>query len=331
MGIEDTTAEPIQTDFDFEAAGSEISENLFGETTPPETSDTDVKLDSTTENTSEEPPAPAAPEEPPAPAEPAVPAPRTWRTEAAAKWATLPPEVQKEVLKREDDIFKGLESYKADAQVGKTVNSIIAPYAPMLQQMGISPMQQIDGLMRAHYTLATGTPEQKQIAFQKLAAEYRVDLNAEAPFVDPQVQGLQKQLADLQSQFMGRQRQEAEVTRTSIQREIDTFATDPAHPHFDTLANDIAGLIKAGAAKDLAEAYEKAVWLNPVTRAAEQSRISAETSAKAKADAEAKLQATRKALGANVKSKAKAAGAAAPLGSIDDTLNASLAAIRTRA
>lgn len=327
-GNEETLESAGEVDFDFGEAGAEISEGLFG-TAPAD--DGELKL----EDPVPEPAAPAEPAaaetseqpEPAAPAEPALEAPRTWRKEASEKWSALPPEVQREVLKREEDIFRGLESYKADAQVGKSVQHIIQPYLPILQAAGLDPLQQIDGLMRAHHALATGTPEQKQAVFQRLAQEYQVSLGGETPYVDPQVAALQSQLREVQSRLMGRERQEAEAARTTLQREIDSFAADPSHPHFDEVANDIATLLKSGAAKTLAEAYDKAIWLNPVTRGKEQARLAAQESAAA----EARAQAARKAASANVRSKAKSAGATAPLGSIDDTLAATLSAIQSRA
>ena len=257
--------------------------------------------------------------------------PKTWRPEAAAKFATLPPEVQQEVLKREEDIFKGLESYKADASIGKALKGIIQPYMQVFQAQGIDPMQQVSGLMRAHVALATGTPEQKQQFFRHLAKEYGVDLDVEAPYVDPQVAGLQKQLSDLQSRLNGREQHEANEARSKLQAEIDSFASDPAHQYFDEVANDIAGLLRSGAAKDLKGAYDKAIWANPITRAKEQARLTADADAKAKAEAAERAKQARKATGANVKSSAKAASGTAPLGSIDDTLNAALVAIKSRA
>lgn len=324
--------------FDLASAGDTISADLFGNSIEPTGSgDGDPNLDdggdtSNTAGTGH----PAASGTTPSegsqpPQQPATEAPKTWRPEAAAKFATLPPEVQQEVLKREEDMFRGLEGYKADANVGKAVNQILQPYMPMLQQAGLNPLQQVEGLMQAHYLLATGTPEQKQMLFQRLAQDYGVNLGYEQPYIDPQVQALQKQLSDLQSKLSGREQQEAAAARSQLQSQIDTFASDPAHPYFDEVANDIAGLLRSGAAKDLADAYEKAVWANPVTRAKEQGRLTAEADAKAKAEAATKATQARKATGANVSAKAKAASAAAPTGSIDDTLNAALTAIRSRA
>ncbi len=346
MGIEDLDnngagAAGGDDGLDLSAAGESISADLFGGSTGGEdgSGTDDVNLDdgagdgagaTATDPATAGAPSPAEGAATP-PAAGALQAPKTWRPEAAAKFATLPPEVQQEVLKREEDIFKGLESYKADASIGKALKGIVQPYMQIFQAQGVDPMQQVSGLMRAHVALATGTPEQKQQFFQHLAKEYGVDLGAEAPYIDPQVAGLQKQLADLQSRLNGREQQEAAEARNKLQAEIDTFASDPAHQYFDEVANDIAGLLRSGAAKDLKDAYEKAIWANPITRAKEQARLTADADAKAKAEAAEKAKQARKATGANVKSSAKAASGTAPLGSIDDTLNAALANIKSRA
>lgn len=330
-------------DFDMDAAGASLAEDLFGvsaddsgtggEGAGADADDVQLEVDPPTDGADPADPAPAAtdPATPPAAATPGLEVPKTWRAEAAAKWASIDPAVQAEILKREEDIFKGLEGYKADAGMGRQFQQAIAPYQQIFQQSGINPMQQVSELMRAHVALATGSPEQKQMFFQRLAQDYGVQLGGEAPYVDPQVAGLQKQLSDLQSRLMNRERQEQSTMQANLQREIDTFASDPKHPHFDEVASDIAGLIRSGAAKDLADAYEKAIWANPVTRAKEQARLTAEAETKRAADAAAKAEAAKKAVGANVKSKAKAASAAAPRGSIDDTLSAALTAIRSRA
>lgn len=344
MGMEDLDnngAGVAGGDFDLAGAGDTISADLFGASGGEDDNGggtDDVNLD---DNGTADPGAvagdPAAPgttppkEGTPSPAATTLQPPKTWRPEAAAKFATLPPEVQQEVLKREEDIFKGLESYKADASIGKTLKGIIQPYMQVFQAQGVDPMQQVSGLMRAHVALATGTPEQKQQFFQHLAKEYGVNLGEEAPYIDPQVAGLQKQLADLQSRLNGREQQEANDARSKLQAEIDTFASDPAHQYFDEVANDIAGLLRSGAAKDLKDAYDKAIWANPITRAKEQARLTTDADAKAKAEAAERVKQARKATGANVKSSAKAASGTAPLGSIDDTLSAALANIKSRA
>lgn len=347
MGIKDPNSNDIDAPgddggLDLTAAGDAISADLFGGSVGDENgggtddvvlgdgADTDSS-DGTNDPTASRPPAEKTGEQPATQTAGTLQAPKTWRPEAAAKFASLPPEVQQEVLKREEDIFRGLEAYKADASIGKALKGIVQPYMQVFQAQGIDPLQQVSGLMRAHVALSTGTPEQKQQFFQHLAKEYGVELGMEAPYIDPQVAGLQKQLAELQSRLNVREQQEIAEARSKLQAEIDAFASDPAHQYFDEVANDIAGLLRSGAAKSLQEAYEKAVWANPITRAKEQARLTAEAEAKAKAEAAEKAKQARKAIGANVKSSAKAASGTAPLGSIDDTLNAALAAIKSRA
>lgn len=329
---------PSEPTFDTAGALESISSDLFGAEPEPQEaqpSAADPAPKPAEEPTSADPVKPAEPATPvsadPAPVSQTEP-PKTWRPEATAKWATLPPEVQQEVLKREADMFRGLEMYKADAATGKSVQQILAPYMPMLQAAGLNPLQQIDGLMKAHHLLATGTPEQKQMLFQRLAQDYGVTLQppGEAPFVDPSVAALQTEISTLKSQINARSQREEAAVRETLQKELETFAADPAHQYFDEVATDIAGLLRSGAAKDLADAYEKAVWANPVTRAKEQSRLTAEAEAKRAADEAKRVEEARKATSANVRSRPKAASAAAPLGSIDDTLSAVLSDIRSR-
>ena len=60
------------------------------------------------------------------PASPVARLPKGWKQEALDKFATLDPEIQAEVLQREDDFFKGIEQYKQAAQYAKVI------YVPLL-------------------------------------------------------------------------------------------------------------------------------------------------------------------------------------------------------
>lgn len=261
--------------------------------------------------------------------------PKTWRKEAAATWASLPAEAKAEILKREDDIFKGIEVYKADASFGKSLKNALTPYLPTLQQYNIDPATQVQKLMEAHHTLALGSPQQKVAFFQKLAQDYRIDLGqiqppGEVPYVDPAVRDLQTKLEAVESQLSRAEQRQAAETRQALEKQIETFAQDPANIYFTDVANDMAILLEKGICKTLPEAYERAVWMNPAARDKEVSRRQAEASKKAQEEAAAKAASARKATGANVRTSAKSGSAAAPLGSIDDTLAEAFAAIKSR-
>jgi glycerol-3-phosphate cytidylyltransferase-like family protein len=263
----------------------------------------------------------------------AVMAPRTWRPEAAAEWEKLPEAVKAEVAKREEDMFRGLETYKQDAGVGKAFVDAIRPHLATLKQVGADPFALAGEFMNAHLTFATGTQAQKQELLQKVIQDYGIDTSVFqdpdfAPALDPQVKALRDELAAVKSQLSGHQsetRQMQERQRVEIlskfQAEVDAFAANAANIYYKEVEHLIPQIISSGLAKDLQSAYDHAIMANPVTRDKEVARRTTEAATKAAAEAKAKAEAAARAAGANVKLKPKSASAATPLGSIDDTLN----------
>lgn len=263
-------------------------------------------------------------------------APKTWRKEAADTWATLPAQVRQEILKREDDIFKGIEGYKSEAAYGKSFRTVLDPFLPALRQHGLDPVAQVGHLMTAHHTLALGTPEQKNTLFRQIAADYKIDLTTLTPadepsFIDPAVKALQTEVQQLHSKLSAGEQSRLAQAREQQTKAIEAFAADPANPHFEDVANDMVTLIEKGVCSTLQEAYEKAIWTNPAVRAKELTRQQAEASAKAREAAEKKVADARKLTAANVRTKAKSGSATTPLGSMDDTLAETLAVINSRA
>lgn len=281
-------------------------------------------------------PAPVGTPATPAPGDtPAAPAsaPRTWRAEAAAEFTNLPEVVRNEILKREEDIFQGIEQYKTDAAFGNSIKTVLDPYMPVLQQYGIRPEAQVADMMQAHYTLAFGSAEQKAALIQQVAKDYGIDLGnlgAAAPYTDPQVESLQKQIKDLESKLTGMSTAQTEAKRAEITAHVQKFAADPKNIYFEELGNDIAHLLRTGAEKTVEAAYEKAMWMNPAVRAKELSRQQTEKAEAERKAAAEKAEAARKAAAANVRTRAKSGSAATPLGSMDDTLTETLAQLRAK-
>lgn len=330
-------------EFDVASAVDEIGSGLGFDDTAEETSNDDVNLEVTSLTKPEESAATseegkAAPEAPAEAAETITTKapPRTWRAEAQADWSKLPPHIQDEVLKREDDMFRGIEGYKQDANFGKSVQGIFQPYMPMLQAQNINPLAVVDNYMKMQHVMLTGTQAQKQAVIQNVIKAYNVDFQQsfqaeaqERPYVDPQVQTLQQQLQALESRQQALDLARQEEIRGGIRKELDAFSADPKNPYFLEVADDITTLLKSGV-KTLAEAYEKAVWANPITRAKEQARVTADGISKAQREATERAQAAKKSTAANVKSKPRSGSGTAPLGSIDDTLAEAFRAIQAR-
>lgn len=243
------------------------------------------------------------------------------------------------MLKREEDFFRGIEQYKGAASIGNALQQALAPYLPVMNQYGINPMQQISGLMQAHFTLATGSKEQKAALYAKIGRDYGIEVAAPTPegYVDPEVQSLRAEIEALKSNQSQDHARRVQQVRQTIESEVEAFSKDPANIYFEDVIADVTRLMQSGVVSTLKEAYDKAIWTNPTVREKEIARIQAdaekrrETERKeAEAKAAAKAEAARKATAANVRTTAKSGSATAPLGSIDDTLNEAYAKLTSQ-
>jgi hypothetical protein len=250
---------------------------------------------------------PAAPAEPETPAVPAIEAPQHWAAQDKELFGKLPPDGQKFLLDR----HKAMEGdYTRRMQEIAPLRKAAEQWQPYLQQIGASPEQAFQALLGAEYALRTGTPEQKQQALRKLAADYEITLDqtAQQPaadeYVDPQVAALNQKLAQLEAWKTSReqaeqqyQRQQQERQQSELQSTITNFATEkteagtPAHPHFEAVKETMAALIGSGQAPDLKTAYDMAVWARPDLR--QQLLTAQQEAAVKKAAEEAKARAQK--------------------------------------
>lgn len=337
------TTEADDLGFDLDAAVDDMVDGLGFDAIEPEGDPLETAVDAAVEGAATEVDGPVAQEEIKEPAEvaaaevksPEDEAPRTWSPEEAKHWAGMSPEARAAVMRREADMFKGIEQYKNEASIGRDVRKIMQPYREILERERIDPMGLLGNLVNAHARLTIGPPHEKIQMFQSLMMDYGLTLEQlagidEVAKPNPEIQGLQNQVAQLNSQLQGFDQQRREAQRAEAQQQIAAFAADPAHPHFSELSDDITTLIRSGVSKTLKDAYEKAVWANPVTRAKEQARLQTAQAEAAKKAAQEQAQKAKQALAANVRTTAKKASAAAPLGSLDDTLNEVFAEIKAR-
>jgi hypothetical protein len=172
-----------------------------------------------------------------------------------------------EAERRESDFHKGVSEFKGHSERAKAYDAAIAPYQQHLQSLGVDAPTAINALMRADMTLRTSDPVTKAQYFSQLAKEYNIDLNQlhEPPQVDPQTQYLMNELQVLRNQQQMWQNQARQQEQAIAQDQLASFAT-PDRQHFDAVRNEMAFLLETGKAKDLQEAYEKAVWSDPDIR-----------------------------------------------------------------
>lgn len=198
-------------------------------------------------------------------------APNTWKKEVAAEWDKIPEVARQEILRREQEIHQGIEGYKVAASVGDTFYQIAKDYTQNIESRGIKPLDMVASFFNIEHTLANGSMDQKVEVLQKIAAEYGIilDGNGNYTFQDDSVMELKKEVQTLKQQENDRLARSQTETKEKISNEINQFASDPANTHFNTVANEMVVLLSANKNMTLKEAYDKAVWMNPTTRALE--------------------------------------------------------------
>lgn len=291
----------------------------------------EVKLDTAEAPTPSPAPSPeaaGAPEPSPAPAPEAAPAPapeapsdypKSWKPDFKDRWATLDPDVRAEVLRREDDFHKGIAPYR---QLAERVKESLTPVADLIQQ-GSDPFQLVQAFGTYHQALSN--PKTAVEAFKSLMSDYGVtveQLTAEAPYVHPQVKALQDELGEVKSRLSAADQQALQQRQQALRNHLNEFAADPKNSFFNDVAGEMAKLIRADSRLTLQEAYDQACWLNPSVRERVLAKQAEEKAAAARAAAQASA--------GSVRSNARTAPVTGAVGSMDDTMRETLAALKNR-
>lgn len=188
--------------------------------------------------------------------------PKSWRKELAPKYEALDPDIQAEVHRREEDIFKGIEQYKSKAEAAQSFEAVMQPYMPTIQQLGITPQAAVGALMSADHKLRFGTDAQKVAVISELIQNYRVPFDPANP--PAQADPTQQEIARLNDELRSLKQAQEQASLTPYVNAVNAFRT--AHEHYDQLEPQMLALIQAGAAKDLDQAYEQALFAHPELR-----------------------------------------------------------------
>lgn len=329
------TAGDTSTDtMDMEKAVSDLGASLFKTADAPEPEADDI---SEPEDTQPEPIKTGPIADPKAQVTPvsepvAKAVPKSWPKEMHEHWGKVDPKVQEYWETREKQMLDGLDQYKGDASIGRTLKEVITPYKPILQAAGLDEATAVGSLLNAHYRLTQGSQESRLAAYHQLGKNLGLVQGTSATDTaptDPKVQALQQQIESIQSTLSASQQAEYTRMQQSVSQEVEAFASDTtAHPYFDECADHIVKLIKAG--YPLQEAYDTAVMANPVTKAKEVARIQTEHEAKLKENARLSALPKKQAAGVNVRSKETRTAPTGPLGSMEETLRAKYKEITER-
>lgn len=244
----------------------------------------------------------AAPVEPDATAAalPAVKAPESWSAPLKAKFSELPPDVQVEITRRESEMHRKFTEQDQDRNFGKQVRELSQPYMATIIQEGATPALTYQEFLKTAYALRTATPAQKTQMLLNLAAQFNVPLNLpqQGQFQPhPQLQSLEQQIAELKQERQAELQQRASQEAFSLKTEIEAFAGEPGHEHFETVKPVMAALLESGTAETLQDAYDQAVWARPDIRSTLTAHLSASAEEKRLADIKDKALKARQAAG----------------------------------
>lgn len=184
-----------------------------------------------------------------------------YNKEEIAILEQLPDEVKQALSARNERYHSGLKGIKDRAAIADAFTRPLEPFQEYLTALNVAPSDFIPALVQTEQVLRLGSQEQKAAMIQQLAHDYGIDLGiaAQQPF-DPNLYQLQKQRDSLQRQLQQSQQSQQIASEQELISSIEQWAADKEH--FQAVREDMALLIEGGKAKNLDDAYSKAIRLN---------------------------------------------------------------------
>lgn len=267
-------------------------------------------------------------------------APAHWPANVREMFAKQTPEAKKFLLERhkamEADYTRKTQELAGTKKLHDTIEEGFKPYDEEMRQLGISR----DAALRELFGWHARWKADPAAYIRSVAELSKIDLKAlveggageEAPALVALRNEL-KELRDWKTQFTGgQQKQQHEATMQQVEQFADEKDAQgkPLRPYFDEVAQDVAALIRAeksqGKTLSLQDAYDRACYANPTTRAKVLAADEAKRKAKDDADRKARAEAARKAADGTVTGEGSASSVAAKTdGSVRGDLEAAFA------
>ena len=243
------------------------------------------------------------------------------RKEEAAAFAAAPEVLKNALIRRSEEMHKGLEPLRQKAQAAENYERALQPFMQTIQQSGLPAHEAVNRLFAGEHGLRYGSDDQKAVHALNMIKSYGIDVNRLFQIASgqyqPQVQPVQQPVAQPNITELVN----AEVEKRFLQQEIDRFASDPQYKHFETLKPLMGSLLDSGAATSLSDAYEQALRAHPTLG---QEWITQQLSAaeeKRKQEAAQRAQAAKQAAAVNISRKGTTP-AKRPIGTMEETIRA---------
>ena len=250
-------------------------------------------------------------------------APSSWSKEQHDNWSKIPKEAQEYVELREKQMLDGIEQYKQGYQQAIEMHKVLEPFLDNIQRNGLNETEAVHNLFSYQLALTEGSAESRQNAFVQLGQSLGLIPVDGATQTDNRTRELQQRLERIERQEQQRAQQSQQQIFNRVEKEVSDFAADSKNEYFDEVADDVVMLLQSGL--DLQAAYDRAVWANPITRAKELSKSTQQQTAK-KTEA---ARAAKRASSTNIRPLNTSKSSNQPTQSWDDTMNETLARLRS--
>lgn len=193
------------------------------------------------------------------------PAPQRFTKPAQEAWAATPEPVRVEVERAIGELQAGIEKYKGAAEAFEPIRQ----FHEMAQKSGttldaaLNSYVGIENLLRSDPVSGLrAIGENMGWSLDQMVAILSGQAPVPQPRGDsPEVAALKAELQQLREQVGGVTQTFQQQRETEVLRSVESFATQ--NPYFDEVADDIHQMLSTGFAKDLPDAYAKAIRLNP--------------------------------------------------------------------
>lgn len=210
-------------------------------------------------------------EEQPVSQEPAVidewmDAPKSYTKEYQDTFKTLSPDWRKYLIEREKQVERGFSEKNNRIESYKWADNAFNSRQERMAKLGFSKAQDYIEHMTAIDDALELNPAE---TIKALANAYGVNFG-ETTNSNTEVQ---RQIATMQQEMQSYRDFMASQQQQAVNNEFNAFinakdeAGNPKHPHFEDVRADMLEIIKQGGAKNLEEAYDRAIWVNEAVRA----------------------------------------------------------------
>jgi hypothetical protein len=187
--------------------------------------------------------------------------PASWKKDYHEAWTTADPKLKEYAWKREEEMKAGVQPLLSKAQFADQMQQAIEPYMQNIRGLGIEAPQAVKALMEADNVLRHGSPQQKQAYFAQLAQQYGINMgDVQTTPTDPNFYAIQNELAQVRGEVLNWKQQQENAQNQALLNEINQFQTKAEY--FEEARPTMIQLLNSGVAKDLDDAYQKAIRLD---------------------------------------------------------------------